>query len=138
MQHRNFIIFNELCHKTVTSPKQKWFRVADTEILFGIIFHHEGESFALDWWVILSLRKLPRTAMHCQNRFFFYLWVSYFPFVFFDKQQSMQWGHWGMRITLGDINKKRRRNRWASKQVSRGYRCQFLFLKLLKKEMFSV
>jgi len=38
-------------------------RAADTVRIF-IIYFYEGENFTLMWWVILSLRKLLKTAMH--------------------------------------------------------------------------
>ena len=48
---------------TVTSPKQKYMRVADTVRLVYLFYFYEGENFTLMWSVILSLRKLLQTAM---------------------------------------------------------------------------
>ena len=120
------------------SPKQKWMRVADT-IRRPVIFFYEKENFTLMWSVILSLRKLLQSAMHWQNRLFLTLesltlhlfFLSMYYYVIY-KQKCMQWRRWSARMALRDINKKRRRNRWASKQVS----WRYISLKINKKCIF--
>ena len=97
---------------SVTSPNQKWMRVADKVRHFSLFFY-EGENFTLMWWVILSLRKLLQTAMHWHNRLLLTLEFLTFKLFFLTvynyvvyKQKSMQWRHLSVRIALRDINKK--------------------------------
>ena len=64
----NFIILRKFSHMTLTSPNEKWMRVAD-------IVRHFCHFLLWRWEfcfnvVILNLRKLLQTAMHWQNRLF--------------------------------------------------------------------
>ena len=66
----NFINVNEYSQMNLTSPNEKWMRLADIVRSFCHFLLWKKEYFTLMWWVILILRKLLQTSMHWQNRSF--------------------------------------------------------------------
>ena len=118
----NFIVLRKFSNITLTSPNEKWMSVADLVRRF-VIFFYEGENFGLMQWVIL---KITPNCNALAKSIISYLWVSYFTFVFFvsvkqcyvqTKTHAVTSSERAHSITW--YKQKRRRNRWASKQVSR-------------------
>ena len=81
MQHSGTSSFLINSHMTVTSPIQKWMKVADI-VRRLVIFMYEKENFTLMWSGILSLRKLLQSAMHWQNGLFLTLESLTFQLLF--------------------------------------------------------
>ena len=94
----NFIILRKFSHMTLSSPNEKWMRVADMvrrfchflswwgEFCFNVVGNFEPKKITPNW------NALAKSIIS-------YLWVSYFTFVFswqcktmlFTHKKNMQW-----------------------------------------------
>ena len=121
----NFIILKTFSHMTLTSPNEKWMRVAD---IVGRFCHFLlwRREFCFDVVGNFELKKMTPNCNVLAKLIISYLWVSYFTFVFSRQCKTMLFTN---KKTCSDVierahsitwyKQKRRRNRWASKQVSR-------------------
>ena len=121
----NFIILWKFSHITLALANEKWMRVADIVRRF-IIFFYEGENFASMQWVILNLRKWLQTGMHWQNWLFLTFESLTIHLFFLDSLKQCYLQTKKHAVTSSErahsitwYKQKRRRNSWASKQVSR-------------------
>ena len=107
----NFHHFNKSSHITVTSPKQKWKRVADTVRHFYHLLLWR-EEFYFDVVGNFEPKKITPNCNALAKSIVSNLGVFYFQLIFLKvynyvvyKQKSMQWRHWSVHIALCDINK---------------------------------
>ena len=128
MQHsRTLIFFNYTSHMTVTSPKPKWMSVADTVRRFYHLILWKGE-FYFDVVGNFEPKKISPNYNALAKSIISYIYVSLFQFVFLDsvklcclqtKKHAVTPSERAHIITR--YKQKRRRNKWASKQVSQRY-----------------
>ena len=122
----NFIILRKFIHMTLASPNEKWMRVADIVRRFCHFLLWRRE-FCFDVVGNFELKKMAPNCNALAKSIISYLWVSYYTFVFSwqcKKQCYLQTNKHAVtsseRAHSITWNKqKRRRNRWASNQVSR-------------------
>ena len=114
-------------HMTLTSPNEKRIRVADIVRRFCHFLLWRGE-FCFDVVGHFQPKKITPNCNALAKSIISYLWVSYYTFVFSWQCKTMLFTHKKHAVTSSECahsitwyKQKRRRNRWASKQVSRLY-----------------
>ena len=123
----NFIILRKFSHMTLTSPNEKWKRFADIVRRFCHFLLWRGE-FCFDVVGNFEPMKITPNSNALVKSIISYLWVSYFTFVFLWQCKKMLFTNKKHAVTSSEraqsitwYKQKRRRNSWASKQVSRRY-----------------
>ena len=121
----NFIILKIFSHMTLASPNEKWMRVADIVRRFCPFLLWRRE-FCFDVVGNFGLKNMTPNCNALAKSIISYLWVSYYTFVFSWKCKTMLFTNKKHAVTSSDrahnitwYNQIRRRNRWATKQVSR-------------------
>ena len=77
----NFIILRTFIHMTLTSPNEKWIRVADIVRRFCHFLLWRGKV-CFDVVGNFELKKMTPNCIDLAKPIISYLWVSYFKFVF--------------------------------------------------------
>ena len=122
----NFIILRKFSHITLTSPNEKWMKVAGIVRRFCHFLLWRGEFC----FVVVGNFEPKKITPNCNalaKSIISYLWVSYYTFVFswqckkmlFTNKKKHSVTSLERAHSITWYKQKRRRNRWASKQVSR-------------------
>ena len=114
----NFIILRKFRNMTLTSPNEKWMRVADKVQRFGH-FLLWTEEFCFDVVGNFEPKKITPNCNALAKSIISYLWVYYYTCYLQTKKHAVTSSERTHSITW--YKQKRRRNRWASKKVSRRY-----------------
>ena len=109
---------------TLASPNEKWMRVADIVRRFCHFLLWRRE-FCFDLVGNFGLKKMTPNCNALAKSIISYLWISYYTFVFSWQCKTMLFTTKKHAVTSSErahsitwYKQKRRRNRWASKQVS--------------------
>ena len=115
-----FIILRKFSHMTIMSPNEKWMRVSDIVRRFCYFLLWRGE------FCFNEHKKFTPNCNALAKSSISYLWVSYFTLFFLDSVKQCYLQTKKHAVTSSErahsitwYKQKRRRNRWASKQVSR-------------------